>query len=174
MTIFSTESSPLIQKRTLAVVLWCTVCVCVCVFVLSHVWLFATPWTVAYQVPLSMGFSRQKYRSRLPFSSPGDLPNPGIEPASPALQLNSFLLSHVRIPARELVLKWKWKLLNPVWLFMTPRNSPGWNTGVGSHPLLQGIFPTLGSNPGLLDCRQILYCLNPQGIPYVLPSAFQF
>jgi len=53
---------------------------------LSHVQLFATPWTVAHQVPLSMGFSRQEYWSGLPFPSPGDLPNPGIEPRSPALQ----------------------------------------------------------------------------------------
>ena len=53
---------------------------------LSHVQLFATPWTVAHQAPLSMRFSRQEYWSRLPFPSPGDLPNPGIEPRSPALQ----------------------------------------------------------------------------------------
>ena len=46
----------------------------------------ATLWTAACQVPLSMGFSRQEYRSRLPFPSPGHLPNPGIEPRSPALQ----------------------------------------------------------------------------------------
>ena len=45
-----------------------------------------TPWTVARQAPLSMGFSRQEYWSRLPFPSPGDLPNPGIEPGSLALQ----------------------------------------------------------------------------------------
>ena len=45
----------------------------------------ATPWTVAHQAPLSMGFPRQEYWSRLPFPSPGDLSNPGIEPASPAL-----------------------------------------------------------------------------------------
>ena len=51
---------------------------------LSRVQLFATPWTVAYQVPPSMGFSRQEYWSGLPFPSP-DLPNPGIEPESPAL-----------------------------------------------------------------------------------------
>ena len=51
----------------------------------SRVQLFATPWTVAYQVPPSMGFSRQEYWSGLPFLSPGDLPNPGIEPGSPAL-----------------------------------------------------------------------------------------
>ena len=48
----------------------------------SHVWLFVTPWTVAHQVPPSMEFSRQEYWSRLPFPSPGDLPNPGIEPVS--------------------------------------------------------------------------------------------
>ena len=52
---------------------------------LSRVRLFANPWTVAYQAPLSMGFSRQEYWSGLPFPSPGDLPDPGIEPWSPAL-----------------------------------------------------------------------------------------
>ena len=51
----------------------------------------ATPWTVAHQVPLSMGFSRQEYWSGLPFPSPGDLPNPGIKPMSPALQADSLL-----------------------------------------------------------------------------------
>ena len=54
--------------------------------VVSRVWLSATPWTVAYQAPPSMGFSRQEYWSGLPFPSPADLPNPGIEPGSPALQ----------------------------------------------------------------------------------------
>ena len=61
-------------------------CVCVCVCVLScfsHVQLFATLWTIARQVPLSMGFSRQEYWSGLPCPPPGDLPNPGIEPESP-------------------------------------------------------------------------------------------
>ena len=52
---------------------------------LSRVRLFATPWTVAYQAPLSMGFPRQEYCSGLPFPSPGDLPDPGVEPRSPAL-----------------------------------------------------------------------------------------
>ena len=46
---------------------------------------FATPWTIAHQVPLFMGFPRQEYQRRLPFPSPGDLPDPVIEPASPAL-----------------------------------------------------------------------------------------
>ena len=56
----------------------------------SPVWLFATPWTVAYQAPPSMGFSRQEYWSGLPFPSPGDLPYPGIEPGSPALQADAL------------------------------------------------------------------------------------
>ena len=54
-------------------------------FSLSCARLFATPWTVAYQAPQSMGFSRQGYCSGLPFPSPGDLPDPGIEPGSPGL-----------------------------------------------------------------------------------------
>ena len=56
----------------------------------SRVRLFATPWTVARQAPPSMGFPRQTYRSRLPFPSPGDFPDPGIEPRSPALQADSL------------------------------------------------------------------------------------
>ena len=58
---------------------------------LSHVRLFATPWTVAYQAPLSMGFSRQECWSGLPFPSPGGLPDSGIEPGSPALQADALL-----------------------------------------------------------------------------------
>ena len=50
-----------------------------------------TPWTVAFQAPLPMGFSRQEYWSGLPFPSPGDLPAPGIEPRSPTLQVDSLL-----------------------------------------------------------------------------------
>ena len=62
---------------------------CVCVFdrnwqSLSHVQLFTNPWTVVHQAPLSVEFSRQEYWSGLPFPSPGDLPNPGIKPVSPA------------------------------------------------------------------------------------------
>ena len=57
---------------------------------LSRVRLFAIPWTVAYQAPPSTGFSRQEYWSGLPFPSPGDLPDPGIEPRSPALQADTL------------------------------------------------------------------------------------
>ena len=101
---------------------------------LSHVWLSATPWTIQ-----SMEFSRPEYWSGEPLPSPGDLPNPGIEPRSPALQADS-------IPAE-------------------PQGKPK-NTGVGSLSLLQGIFPTQESNWGLLCCRQILYQLSYQGSPF--------
>ena len=57
---------------------------------LSRGQLFATPWGVAHQDPLSMGFSRQEYWSGLSFPSPGDLPDPGIEPGSPALQADAL------------------------------------------------------------------------------------
>ena len=50
----------------------------------------ATPWTVAYQASPSMGFSRQEYWSGLPFPSPGDLPDPGIEPGSPTLEADTL------------------------------------------------------------------------------------
>ena len=56
---------------------------------LSCVRPFATPWTVVHQVPPSMGFSSQEYWSRLPFPSPRDLPDPGIEPRSPALRVDT-------------------------------------------------------------------------------------
>ena len=58
---------------------------------LQCVQLCVTPWTVAHQAPLSMGFSRQEYWSGLPCPSPGDLPNPGIKPKSPALQVDLLL-----------------------------------------------------------------------------------
>ena len=57
---------------------------------LSRVRLFATPWTAAYQAPPSMGFSRQECWSGLPFPSPADLPNLGIEPGSPAVQADTL------------------------------------------------------------------------------------
>ena len=153
-----------------------------------------------------MSFSRQEYWSVLPCPSPGDLPDPeieplsqtsptlagrffttsstfiqtlncsiwdlvpwpGIEPGPPALRVQN--LSHWTI--REVPDEWQShsvvaaslqphglelsKLLCP-WVF------PGKNAGVGSHCLLQGIFPTQGSNPGLPYCRQCLYHLNHQG-----------
>ena len=57
---------------------------------LSCVRLFATPWAIAYQAAPSMGFSRQEYWSGLPLPSPGNLPHPGIEPRSPALEADAL------------------------------------------------------------------------------------
>ena len=84
------------------------------------------------------GFSRQEYWIRLPCPPPGDLPNPGIKPRSPALQADSL-----------------------------PSEPPGkpMNTGVVSLSLLQEIFPTQESNQGLVHCRQILYQLSYQWKP---------
>ena len=68
---------------------------------LSRVRLSATPWTVAYQSPLSLGFSRQAHWNGLPFPPPGDLPDSGIKPvspAAPALQTDSLPLSHQQRP----------------------------------------------------------------------------
>ena len=65
-----------------------------CCCSVAQLYLFVTLWTVAHQAPLSMGFSRQEYWSGLPFPSPGDLPDPGIESVSPALAENSLPLSH--------------------------------------------------------------------------------
>ena len=63
---------------------------CECAQLLSHVWLFETPWTVTHQAPLSLGLSRQEYLSGLPFPTPEDLPDPRTEPRSPALQVDSL------------------------------------------------------------------------------------
>ena len=78
-------------------------CVCVCVQSLSCVQLFTTPWTilVTHQAPPSMRFSRQEYWSGQSFPSPEDLSDSGMEPRSPALQVD-FLLSHQGSPAKLL------------------------------------------------------------------------
>ena len=112
--------------------------VCICVFAmlclvtqLCHT--LYDPWTIAHQAPLSMGILQARILEwgAMPYS--GDLPNPGIKPRSPTLQEDSL-----------------------------PSEPPGKprNTGVGSLPLLQGIFLTQESNWGLLHCRRILYHLS--------------
>ena len=73
----------------------------VCVCLLSHAQLFVNPWVVGCQAPLSMGFSRQKYWTRLPFPSPGALPNPGVKPTSlvsATLQAHGLPLCHLGSP----------------------------------------------------------------------------
>ena len=74
-----------------------------CVLSLSRVWLIATLWAVVHQVPRSLGFSRQEDRSGWPCPPPGDLPSPGIEPRSPALQAILYHLSHQGSPR---ILEW--------------------------------------------------------------------
>ena len=71
----------------------CVLCTCACAHTLSCVQLFETPWTAACQAPLSTGFPRQEYRGGLTFSPPGELPDPGIKPASTALSGDSLPLS---------------------------------------------------------------------------------
>ena len=68
---------------------------------LSRVRLFMTPWSVAYQAPQSMGFSKQEYWSGLPFPFPGDLSNPGIEPGSPTLQVDALPSEPIKLQMSE-------------------------------------------------------------------------
>ena len=68
---------------------------------LSRIQLFVTLWTVAYQAPPSMEFSRQEYWSGLPFPFPGDLPDPGIEPGFPSLKADALLSEPPRKPTRR-------------------------------------------------------------------------
>ena len=78
---------------------------------MHSVQLFATPWSLACQTPLYMRFPKQEYCSGLPFSSPGDLPHPGMEPrspVSPALQVDSLGLSHLRGPTKQLAEYYSW------------------------------------------------------------------
>ena len=68
---------------------------------LRHIWFFGTPWTIAHQAPLPMGFSRQEYGSGLPFLSLGDLPKPGIKPMSLAWQADTLPLSCLQSPLQD-------------------------------------------------------------------------
>ena len=77
----------------------------------SRVRLFVTPWTVAYQAPLSVGFSRHEYWSGSPFPSPGDLSDPGIEPRSLALQADTLSSEPPEKPG-YLYIGWHLKALN--------------------------------------------------------------
>ena len=68
---------------------------------LRRLWLFMIPWSVAYQAPQSMGFSKQEYWSGLPFPSPGDLSDPGIEPGSPTLQADALPFEPIKLQMSE-------------------------------------------------------------------------
>ena len=103
-----------------------------------HFQLFVTPWTVAHQAPLSIGFSRQEYQSGCHALLQGNLPNPGIKPRSPTLQVDSL-----------------------------PTEPPGKpkNTGMGSLSLLQRIFATQEWRWCLLHCRRIFFQASYRGSP---------
>ena len=136
--------------------------------------LTVTLWTATRQVPMSTGFSRQDYWSGLPCSSPGNLPDPGIEPmslTSSALAGGFFTsrttweakigfnemksLSHVQLFA----IPW----ITMLTMLLHPWNFPGKSTGVGCHFLLQRIFLTQGLNPSLVRCKYTLCHLSHQG-----------
>ena len=123
---------------------------------LSHVWLFATPWTAAYQAPPSMGFSRQEYLEWVAIAFSGYEPYFIGNSLRKDMQLSREWVSvscsvvsdslwpHGLLPAR----------------LLCPWDFSGRNTGVGCQFLLQEIFPTQGLNLCLLHCRQILYHLS--------------
>ena len=145
---------------------------------LSCVQFFETPWTVTHQAPLSIRFLRQAYWSRLLFPSPGDLLKPGTEPGSSALAGRFFTVwvtreTHACILGLficVLIFATPWTVACRL---LCPWDFPSKNTGVGCHPVLQGIFLTQGSSPHLLHflhCRWILYWWAPgeaQGSPVI-------
>ena len=138
---------------------------CCCCLVAQFCLMLVTPQIKARQAPVSMGFPRQEYWSGLPFPSLGDLPHLGIKPTSlvsPVLQEDSLVLS---CQCESESFSVEFYSLGPHGLY-SPWNYPGQNTGVGSPSLLQGIFPTQGSNPCLPHCRQIVYQLSHGGSPY--------
>ena len=112
-----------------------------------------------------MEFTRQEYWSGLPFPSPGYLPDPGIEPGSPALEADALTPEPPGKPREEAQVmsnSLRPHGLSPARL-LSPWDFPGNSTGVDCHFLLQEVFPTQGSNPGLPHCRQTLYHLSHQG-----------
>ena len=126
-----------------------------------------------------MGFSKQEYWSGLPFPSPGDLPDPGMEPRSPSFQAESLPSeppgkTNVVLCCAVLCLVTQscLTLCDPVDCSL-PDSSVHWdssvkNAGVGCYASLQGIFPTQGSNPALPHCSRILHLLSHQGSPSVV------
>ena len=124
---------------------------------------FATPWTVARQAPLSMGFPRQEYWSGLPFPSPGDLPDQGIEPMSSALQVDS-LLSEPRVCCCV-------QLLSPVRLFVIPRTAArrASSSFTISRSLLKLMFIEL-----VMPSNHLILCHPLLLLPSIFPSVRVF
>ena len=160
---------------------------------LSRVQLLATPWTAVYQAPPSTGFARQEYWSAVP--SPGNLALcfgslcifPHVNLLLPWCILTSVYTGAHNWLHKLVIHDCGLQVLNPTCIFVgrwkvkvkvaqscdslrldglySPWNSPGQNAGVGSLSLLQGIFPTQGSNPGLPHCRWVLCQLSDKGSP---------
>ena len=105
-----------------------------CAESLSHAQLFVTPWTVAHQAPLSIGFPRQESWSGLPFPSPGDLPDPGIKPRLPALAGGFFtteppgktILSQYKLRKKHFIIFKKQKFFLTTLYFQPPIYSTGY------------------------------------------------
>ena len=124
-----------------------------CAWVLTYVWLFATPCTVAHQAPLPMGFPRQENWSGLPFPPPGDLSNPGIKPESPASPALAGRLFTNEPPG---------KLVSSVV-----------SDSMQSHGLQHARFPCLSLTPGAYSnsCPLCRWC-HPSTSSYVVPFSF--
>ena len=136
---------------------------------LSPVQPFSTPWTVAYQAPPSVGFSRQECWSGLPFPSSGDLPNPGIEPGSPALQADALPSAPPGKPNSLATIVCEVTQSCPTLCDPMDCSLPDSSVhGIFQAIVLEwiaisfsrGIFPIQGSNPSLPHCRQMLYRLS--------------
>ena len=131
---------------------------------------FATPWTVALQVPLSTEFSKAGILEWVstPFSIGSSWPRDRTHVSCTASRLFTVWVTREAPSLCEDSESESCSVLSdsswPHGLY-SPWNSPDQNTGVGSLSLLQGTFPTQGSNPGLTYCRRILYQLNHQGSP---------
>ena len=114
---------------------------------LSCVWLFATPWTIAYKAPLSMEFSRQEYWSGLPFPSPGDLPNPGIESGSPASQADALPLLEFLIDLVIFITR-LWGPEGRIYIFHVLSILKTWEAQYSCLENLNGERSVVGYNPG--------------------------
>ena len=155
---------------------------------LSHVKLFVTLWTVAFQASLSMGILQARLLEWVAISSsrgsswPTSLVSPALAgrvftTEQPGKPLKKKYLSINLIYCMCLVAQ-SWLTLCKPLHYSPPGSSvhgdsPGKNAGVGCHALLQRIFPTQGLNPGLPHCRQILYCLSHERSPYRCPNIYE-
>ena len=139
---------------------------------LSHVLLFATPWIVAFQTPLSMRFPRQEYWSRLPFSPPGDLPDPGMEPRSPTLGAWSLSLWTIREFSSlfKLVFAIPWTIACQAPLSMEFSRQEYWSGLPFSPP---GDLPDPGIKPRSLALQLDALPSELLGKPWSLPNCHQ-